>query len=339
MLKQGTTEMSQGEVAGENLANSRSFWQRKHGIAAGAVVASVLILGGTIAQLAQGWNLRQNIDADQVDVSGGALLICGGGELPDVLRRRFWQLAGGRQARIVLIPSEYTTANHRDAKEEIAAWKSLGVASIDWLSASNREEADQVSFAEDLQLATGVWLGGGDQSDLSTVYANTETEHQLRALLERGGVIGGNSAGAAVMSRVMIACGSRSAVKGEGLGLFPGVVIDQHFLRRNRVQRLLGLVSEHPELVGFGIDERTALQVQLRDLGLSIVGESYVMACVPAHGIQPARIEIFKHGDETTLDALRGWNPEDLLDPEFETDEVLTSVDLDEPTEIEGEQG
>ena len=105
------------------------------------------------------------------------------------------------------------------------------------------------------------------------------------ALLARGGVIGGTSAGAAIMSRMMIVSGRTEAKLGQGFDFLPGAVIDQHFLKRNRIKRLLGVVRSHPDLIGLGIDESTALVVDVRGKRLHVIGNSYVIACVPETSI------------------------------------------------------
>ena len=110
------------------------------------------------------------------------------------------------------------------------------------------EQANDAEFVRPLAEATGVWFGGGDQVVLTEAYLGTEVERQLEgAVLARGGVIGGTSAGAAVMTRVMIAGGRTKADVGEGFDFLPGAVVDQHFLKRNRIERLLGVLSAPPE--------------------------------------------------------------------------------------------
>ncbi len=124
-------------------------------------------------------------------------------------------------------------------------------------------------------------------------------------------MIGGTSAGAGVMTHVMIESGRTEAVLSEGLDLLPGAVVDQHFLRRNRMGRLLGVVKNHAGLVGLGIDESTALVVDLRTRKARVEGKSYVVACIADPPAQPAddpslipiRTESLKAGDEIDLPA------------------------------------
>jgi cyanophycinase len=236
---------------------------------------------------------------------GGTLLICGGGKLPDELRRRFCDRAGGKDARLVVIPGVYVGDDDELSEAFLDPWRRLGARSVELVSARSPKLANAARFVQAVAGATGVWLGGGDQEWLSATYSGTDVEREIKRLLERGGVVGGSSAGAAVMSPLMIAGGRSDAVEASGLGLLPDSVIDQHLLQRNRLNRLLGVVSAHPELIGIGVDERTGLEIRLRNRRLSVIGDSYVVACVPSPRDRFARVEILKRGDETTLLALR----------------------------------
>lgn len=255
------------------------------------------------------WQLQSQTLISQAETvrpePGGTLLICGGGKLPDELRRRFYDRAGGENARLVVIPGLYVGDDDELSEAFLDPWRRLGAKSVELISARSQKLANAARFVQAVAGATGVWLGGGDQEWLSATYSGTEVEREIKRLLERGGVVGGSSAGAAVMSPLMIAGGRSDAVEASGLGLLPDSVIDQHLLQRNRLNRLLGVVTAHPELIGFGVDECTALEVRLRNRRLSVIGDSYVVACVPSARDRFARVEILKRGDETSLLALR----------------------------------
>ncbi|MBX6313814.1 MAG: cyanophycinase [Isosphaeraceae bacterium] len=286
-------------------------------IVIGAVALAVL--GGTLGRL----TLRPpEVALAEEPMPGGALVICGGGRVPEEATRRFLQLAGGRKARIVVIPTAHADADGPDVDADyLAPFRKRGVASVRLLHTRSRAQADDLDFARPLAEATGVWIGGGEQHVLSEIYAGTEVERQLKALLDRGGVIGGNSAGAAIMTRVMIANGHRGTVtEGRGFDLLPNAIIDQHFLRRNRFDRLLHILARHPELVGFGIDEDTALVVQ-GGRRLSVIGNSYVVACLPGNGAFPARTEFLKSGDQADLTLLT--SSEAVISSVLDLDEVL----------------
>jgi cyanophycinase len=308
-------------------------------------VGGVLSLGVTLARLSfeSGSGAESAIDSagPLFRPPGGSLVICGGGPVAPEIRARFVELAGGPDARLVVIP---TASRVRDPEPSgvMEPWKGYRVASLGVLHTRSREEADNTEFVRPLAEATGVWIAGGFQESLTRVYLGTEVERLLQKVLARGGVIGGTSAGAAVMSRVMIAGGRDEARVARGFDLLPGAVIDQHFLKRNRLRRLLGVVSRRPDLLGLGIDEQTALVVDVRARRARVLGRSYVVACVPeaikvaakavaanpiasasasstsvtAGGLEPepdlesssTRLEFLKAGDEADLAALKALN-------------------------------
>lgn len=248
--------------------------------------------------------------------SGGALVICGGGKLPPPIRDRFCTLAGGANARIVVIPTATARADHPEYLAHVLDdWRTSGAKTVSLLHTRSRESANDPAFVKPLKEATGVWLTGGDQVFLTRAYLGTAVESQLKSLLARGGVIGGTSAGAAVMSGVMIKGGPVKADVGQGFDLISGAVIDQHFLKRNRLERLVGVLSMHPNLVGLGIDEQTALVFDVREHHLSVIGDSYVVACVPDSQNRSVRLKFLKSGDHTDL--------ADLKIPEAATTPVL----------------
>jgi cyanophycinase len=232
----------------------------------------------------------------------GALVICGGGSLPDAVLDRFVELAGGPKARIVVIPTASAVADTANMAKALEPWKKRTIASVELLHTRDREKANDSSFSKPIKEATGVWFGGGEQSRITAAYLNTAVERELKSLLERGGVIGGTSAGAAIMSQVMIAGGNPEARVAQGFGFLPGVVVDQHFLKRNRAERLFGVLARHPGLAGLGVDEETALVVKGR--GLSVLGNSTVTVCLSASTTRPARTQVLKAGDHADLVAL-----------------------------------
>src|SRR5262249_30437995 len=148
----------------------------------------------------------------------GTLFIVGGGSLPDDVRDEFVRLAGGPNAKLVVIPTASTAADGPDADKALEPWKKYQPVSLTRLHTRDRKKADDPAFVKPLPEATAVWLGGGDQSKLTEAYLGTAVEKELHALLARGGVVGGTSAGAAVMSRVMITGGNPAARVGRGLG-------------------------------------------------------------------------------------------------------------------------
>ncbi|MBS0202184.1 MAG: cyanophycinase [Planctomycetes bacterium] len=247
-------------------------------------------------------------DSEQIDFinrfRGGSLVIAGGGYLPPTVRLRFLDLGGGpKSIRLVVIPSYDATPDQIASLRD--TWHNLGVPSVQVLHTKSRDVANQESFTSPLDQATGVWLSGGTQSWLSEQYAGTLVEQKLRAVIDRGGVIGGSSAGAAAMTKVMIEQGVEEAVEGVGFDLLQGAIIDQHFLRRSRLNRLLKLLESHPDRMAFGIDEGTALVVQVPKGRLGVIGDSYVIACIPETDVGGPRFEVLKHRDQIDLVGLK----------------------------------
>jgi cyanophycinase len=240
--------------------------------------------------------------ARATDLPAGSLVIVGGGDLPDAVADRFLELAGGRSARVVVIPTATEAADTPEQLTSPGYWKARGAASVVLLHTRRREQADDPTFARPLTEATGVWFTGGDQSRLVEAYGGTLVEQELHRLLARGGVIGGTSAGAAVMSHEMIVGGNPQAIVGTGFGFLPGYAIDTHFQNRHRLDRLMGVVARYPQDTGLGIDEDTAVVVTGHTL--TVLGPGEVRVCVAALGGAQARVQVLKAGDRVDPAAL-----------------------------------
>ena len=222
--------------------------------------------------------------------------------MPDGVGSRFLELAGGKNARLVIIPTAHTKADHLQTMASYAYWTAKQVASVTFLHTRKPAEANDPKFVKPLTEATGVWFVGGDQSMLVAPYRDSLVERELHELLARGGVIGGTSAGASAMSRLMIVGGNPLAQVGAGFGLLPGVVIDQHFANRNRLPRLLGILARYPEYLGLGIDEETAVVVHQGQA--TILGNANVRLCLPGAGKTPAQVRVLEAGEHIDLGAL-----------------------------------
>jgi len=230
----------------------------------------------------------------------GPLLLVGGGRMPDAVRQRLVELAGGAKAKIVVIPTASTAAD--DPKQEASFrqdWDKLKPASVTVLHTRDRKTADDPAFARPLTDATAVWLGGGDQSKLTAAYRGTLVEKAIGEVRRRGGVIGGTSAGAAAQSEVMITGGRTEATTAAGFGWLAGTVVDQHFLKRDRFARLMSVLDRHPAVIGIGIDEGTA--VVARGRTLEVIGESYVVVLRANGKVRPLDVRVLKAGDSLSL--------------------------------------
>lgn len=212
----------------------------------------------------------------------GTLVIAGGGKLPERLYQTFVQASGGKGARIAVLP----TASG-EPKESAAAMvdrlKALGAVPV---VMDPRTRAQSEALAADLQGCTGFWFTGGDQKRIHDLVVGTGLHRALTKAYLQGAAVGGTSAGAAVMTRIMLegqadvsetAPGTYKTL--EGLGLLPGCIVDQHFLRRARHNRLLSLLMEHSDHLGLGIDEETAVVV--KGGAFRVVGERRVLVLDP----------------------------------------------------------
>lgn len=208
----------------------------------------------------------------------GTLVIAGGGRLSDAIIDRFIQLAGGADARIVLVPTAEGADSYPDSAGNM--FISRGAGNVTVFHTDNRDTADSRYFTRPLEEATGVWFGGGRQWRLVDSYKGTRSEELFRGVLDRGGVIGGSSAGATIQGSFLARGDTQNnqVMMGdhqEGFGYITNIAIDQHVLARNRQFDMYGILREHPGLLGVGIDENTAVVVQ-RDT-LEVIGASYVL--------------------------------------------------------------
>ena len=217
--------------------------------------------------------------AAEVGPDKGTLVIVGGGAGPDILRR-FVELAGGPQAPLVVIPTAQGAPSYdRLHRAAVFFREKAGAKDVVVIHTDDRVEADSEAFVEPIRRAGGVWFSGGRQWRLADSYLGTRTHHELQALLARGGVIGGASAGATIQGSYLARgdTSSNTIMMGnheEGFGFLRNTTIDQHLLRRNRQFDLIEIVKARPELLGIGLDENTAIVV--RGDSFEVIGESYV---------------------------------------------------------------
>ena len=221
----------------------------------------------------------------------GYLFIVGGGPQPPALVQRFVDLAGGKHAKIVVFAMA-SSDGKASGEEKADDLRKLGADAHAYFI--DHDEANSDSMVSNMRGVTGVWFGGGDQVLLTKALLGTRVEKAIHDRYEAGAVVGGTSAGAAVMSNPMltgeerhpggvrppsdttehymtIARGNTELVP--GFGFIKGALIDQHFLRRRRHNRFISAVLDTPAHLGVGIDESTALIVH-PDGHWSVMGES-----------------------------------------------------------------
>lgn len=199
-----------------------------------------------------------------------SLLIIGGAEDKIgrvTILRRFVRLAGGRKSKIVVVPTASAMA---DEVIEVysTVFSRLGCPDVTSVDPASRVESENEELIARIDEATGIFISGGNQLKLSQLIVGTPLGDAMVRAYERGAVVAGTSAGASIMSQFMISMGEegvtprqRSSQLTQGLGLVPGVIIDQHFDQRSRYGRLLSLVAGSPSLLGMGIDEDTAAEI------------------------------------------------------------------------------
>jgi cyanophycinase len=219
----------------------------------------------------------------------GHLVIIGGGPRPESIMKKIIALAGGTNARIVIVPmaSEEPLEVARAQREQ---FEKLGAPSVAFINCT-AAHANADSVLATLRSATGIFFSGGDQNRLKRALWGTKALEEIRGVYRRGGVIAGTSAGAAIQSKIMLTGDEainkdtnnpygvvqrRNIVTDTGFGFVETMIVDQHFVKRKRQNRLLTLVLEHPETIGVGIDESTCIIVN-PDASFDVLGEATVM--------------------------------------------------------------
>jgi len=210
----------------------------------------------------------------------GKLIIIGGGSIPDTIFHLFAASIGGRNQPVVVIPT--ATGDEPYIKEggHLKKFSERGFSLLKTIHTRDRDKAGDKTFIAMMKEAKGLFLGGGDQQRLADAYAGTLLHEEMRALLDRGGVIMGTSAGASIMGSVLMGGDHRLSPHRmhqlpRGLGLMNHTAIDQHVLVRNRQFDMLPIMRADTSLFGIAIDESTAAIVE-GDV-LSVAGGSYVL--------------------------------------------------------------
>ena len=237
-------------------------------------------------------------------MADGTVIIIGGAEdkvRDRVILGRFVALAGTRDARIAVI-STASSLGLEAGERYKAVFGELGAPNVTPLHAVTRAQANDEGVARAVRDSTGVFLTGGNQLRLSSTIGGTRLADAILDRFRAGAVVAGTSAGASAMSSHMIAFGAsgatpkhRMAQIAAGLGLLPGVIVDQHFQQRNRLGRLLSLIAQNPSLLGLGVDEDTA----------GVVGPDHVMEVIGRGSVTV----VDGAGSETDAWEIRGHRP------------------------------
>ncbi len=204
----------------------------------------------------------------------GYLLIIGGGDKPAPALREFVTLSDNKPILVITSASEVP---QESGPETVQMLHDAGAQKINWIHIDSPAMANADSTVAMIADAGGIFFTGGVQERLMNRLENTAAATEILNLyFKKGGIIGGTSAGAAVMSRVMITGNElinrdttnifitiqkNNVETKQGFGFLDKVIIDQHFVARKRHNRLISQILEHPELLGVGIDEDTAILV------------------------------------------------------------------------------
>lgn len=213
----------------------------------------------------------------------GQLIIIGGAEEIEgdcLILREFVRRSGGTRAKIVIL----TAASSLPGEvgwEYREVFERLGADRVEIVDTRDPEDANALEAIRSIAQATGIFFTGGDQARIIRSIKDTILEDALHKRYAEGAVIAGTSAGAAIMPERMIVEGASDTnprldvvTMGIGLGFLPQAVVDQHFAQRGRLGRLLSAILLEPSVLGFGIDENTALIVQGDQL--EVIGEGAV---------------------------------------------------------------
>jgi len=235
------------------------------------------------------------------EIERGHLVIIGGAEdkrADKAILKKVIKLAGGENARVALITTA-TNSPGEVGKEYESIFTELGARSVVSISITDRKNANNLEGLKALDDATCIFFVGGDQLRISSILGGTEVHRLVRKLYGEGRVIAGTSAGASMMSEIMVVEGKDEEAPRKctlkmapGMDLLAGVIIDQHFNQRGRIGRLLAAVAQNPNVIGIGIDEDTAMIVNEnlefvvegsgvvtvidgRDIGFTNISEQY----------------------------------------------------------------
>jgi len=213
----------------------------------------------------------------------GKLLIIGGAEDKEgdcKILREFLRCAGGTKAHIVIMTAA-TSLPGEVGDNYIRVFERLGAEDVRVLDTQTPDDAKNPEYLEAIEQATGIFFTGGEQARIITCLKDTKLDAAMHKRYSEGIIIGGTSAGAAMMPDMMIIEGDSETnprvdvvAMGPGMGFLPGVVIDQHFAQRGRLGRLVTALLLQPAVLGFGIDENTAILVSGDEL--EVIGENAV---------------------------------------------------------------
>jgi cyanophycinase len=229
-----------------------------------------------------------SFDPDEPSLShanSGMLMLIGGAEDKigkRAILRRFVELAGGAEARIAIIAAA-SEIHGIVGQTYQRIFGELGASDVRVMELTRREQCFDLPLLEPLNDATGIFLTGGNQLKLMTILGGTPAATRIRRVYRHGSVVAGTSAGASAVCQHMMAYGSSGTTPRKammhfapGLGLITRLLVDQHFGARGRTGRLITAIAHNPYLLGVGLDEDTAVEVDAQRM-LRVFGRGSVM--------------------------------------------------------------
>lgn len=251
--------------------------------------------------------------------SKGTLFIIGGGNRSDDLMKNLVELSGDLNSKVIVVPN--ASGDKIETGEYLVKeFKKLGFANTEFLL-FDKGTADVDSNLAKVKNAGLIYFSGGDQSFLTADLLGTKLFENIKEVYYKGGIISGTSAGAAVMSNIMItgdelinkdtlssfnSISQKNIKTTQGFGFIADDIIDQHFIKRKRNNRLLSVVLENPQKLGIGIDESTAIIVYPNDT-FKVVGDNQVI-------IYDASEATVKTKDDSNLFSATGIKMNILID-------------------------
>jgi cyanophycinase len=241
----------------------------------------------------------------------GKLVVIGGAEDREgecLILKEFVRLSKGGKARVVVM----TVAT--DHPEEVGAdyrkvFKRLGAADVKVVDVSEREDTESVKAMKAIEEATGLFFTGGDQLHITALLGGTEMDRLIKQRHDKGLVLGGTSAGAAMMSNSMMLGGDSetnprfgSVEIGPGMDFIMGTLIDTHFSQRGRHGRLITAAAHYPQDMGIGIDEDTAMVVDRDEF--EVIGSGAV-TIIDAGGITHTNLHELRKNEGLELHDIR----------------------------------
>jgi len=239
--------------------------------------------------------------AQEIAIPPGSMLLIGGRhqDLPNDLRDLFFELAGGRNARIVVIPTAVADAGLHSPDEFLKPWEDLKPMSVQVLHTRDRKKADDPVFVKPLREATAVFFTNGHRHRIFDAYRSTLVHQELKKLQARGGLVGGTGSGAAVLCDLVSNRDNEDQLTQPGLGLLSGFLINEDGSKG----RFAEAAAANPAYVGFEIDPGTA--VEIRGKNMRVIGAGKVSVRLSKGGGQEEKIDRLKSGTRLDLVKLR----------------------------------